>query len=127
MDKALWVIIGLVLYVVGMIVFRKYTPKLTGYAVDQPQFLGYASVVIIAGIMLFGSVVLTVGALNGNLFIKVVNFFLMAFLFFMGVRLGLYCLRLRTKHSISRILSASYCFFLSGASIYGIIQLFITR
>ncbi len=127
MQTALLTIASILAYIGGLFVLVKMTPKLLVRSYDETTFMGLAIVDILAALLTFGSIVVTLILFNGVV-IKVFDFVLLLGVLAVAGRLALACFRPRIlagTFRISRMLAGGYCLLLAAAAAFYILQLFV--
>ncbi|MBV9617533.1 MAG: hypothetical protein JO011_20710 [Ktedonobacteraceae bacterium] len=128
MQSFLWVLISIVAYVGGLIIFARVTPRLLSHSFDEVFFMGGAALDILGALLAFGAIVLTFAMFNGAFPVRVLNFLLLVGILIVTLRTAVYCIRPRVgTTAVSRALTGGYGFFLAAASAFYIVQLFISR
>jgi hypothetical protein len=128
MQPVIWMLIGLVAYVCGLILVIAMTPRLLNLRYDEGLFMVIAVAVMSGGILAFAPLAITFALFNGSFGVKIVDFLLLAGIFVVGLRMSLRSFRPRYGSGTfqgSRILAGSYCLLLLAASMYCIIVLFL--
>ncbi|HTD19761.1 MAG TPA: hypothetical protein VK667_09555, partial [Ktedonobacteraceae bacterium] len=88
MMYVLWTFACLILYIGGLIILIKVTPLLFTRAYDEGLFMAIAAGDIFGGLFVFGAVAVTFGLFSGNFAIRVLDFFLLLGIIFVGTRLS---------------------------------------
>ena len=128
MQNFLWVLVSIVAYVGGLIIIIRMTPRLLSHSFDEMFFMGAAALDIFGALLAFGAIVLTFALFNGAFPVRVLNFFLLLGILAVTARTALYCIRPRAGASaVSRVLTGGYGFFLAAASVFYIVQIFISK
>jgi hypothetical protein len=128
MQPVIWMLIGLVAYVCGLILVIAMTPRLLYLRYDEGLFMVIAVAVVLGGILAFAPLAITFALFNGSFGVKILDFLLLAGIFVVGLRMSLRSFRPRYgsgTFQLSRILAGSYCLLLLAASMYCIIVLFL--
>ncbi len=128
MQIAVWTLIGLAAYVCGLWIVMTITPRLLKLRYDEGLFMGLATADILGGMMAFAPLAITFALFNGSLGVKILDFLLLAGIFYVGLRTSLRSFRSRFSGGtfrVSRILVGSYCLLLLAASVYCIVLLFL--
>jgi hypothetical protein len=128
MQPVIWMLIGLVAYVCGLILVIAMTPRLLNLRYDEGLFMVIAVAVVLGGILAFAPLAITFALFNGSFGVKILDFLLLAGIFVVGLRMSLRSFRPRYgsgTFQVSRILAGSYCLLLLAASMYCIIVLFL--
>jgi hypothetical protein len=128
MQPVIWMLIGLVAYVCGLILVIAMTPRLLNLRYDEGLFMVIAVAVVLGGILAFAPLAITFALFNGSFGVKILDFLLLAGIFVVGLRMSLRSFRPRYgsgTFQLSRILAGSYCLLLLAASMYCIIVLFL--
>jgi len=128
MQPVIWMLIGLVAYVCGLILVIAMTPRLLNLRYDEGLFMVIAVAVVLGGILAFAPLAITFALFNGSFGVKILDFLLLAGIFVVGLRMSLRSFRPRYgsgTFQVSRILAGSYCLLLLAASTYCIIVLFL--
>jgi hypothetical protein len=117
---------SLVAYIVGLILIVKVTPKLLLRSYDEAWFMVFAVLDILGAFLIFGSILISLGVLNGNIGIRSLDFILLVVVFLIAVRMAFSCFRNDGEGVlfVSRYSAGIFCFFLSLAAIYDIVALF---
>ncbi len=126
MVYVLWTFACLILYIGGLIILVKVTPLLLTRAYDEGLFMAIAAGDIFGGLFVFGAVAVTFGLFSGKFPIRVLDFFLLLGIIFVGTRLSFRSFRAHkagTKTS-SRIVAGVYCLVLVLVSLYLMVLLF---
>jgi hypothetical protein len=128
MQPVVLFFVSILAYIAGLVIIGKITPKLLALGFDDGLFTALAALDILGGLLAFGAIVLSLSAFNSTIAIKIVDFFLLAGIFWLSLRLALRSLRRLGKYSsalrFSHILAGVYCLFLVGAAIFAIVQFF---
>ena len=104
------------------------TPRLLSHTFDEMFFMGAAALDILGALLAFGAIVLTFALFNGAFPIRVLNFLLLLGILLVTARTALYCIRPRAGASaVSRALTGGYGFFLAAASVFYIVQIFVSK
>lgn len=130
MQYVLWTLFSLIAYGAGLVLLLWVTPRLITRAFDELAFMGFATLDILAALLVFGAVVITFGVFNGSFVIKVLDFFLLVGILIISSRLALFCTRQRAvvgSFVASRIIAGVYCVLLVLAALYAVVQLFVSR
>lgn len=128
MQNFLWVLVSIIAYVGGLLIVMRMTPRLLSHSFDEMFFMGAAALDILGALLAFGAIVLTFALFNGAFPIRVLNFLLLVGILLVTMRIALYCIRPRTGAStVSRALTGGYGFFLAAASVFYIVQIFISK
>ncbi len=128
MQNFLWVLVSLVAYVGGLVIVVRVTPSLLSHTFDEMFFMGGAALDILGALLAFGAIVLTFAMFNGAFPVRVLNFLLLLGVLAVAVRTALYCIRPRVgTTAVSRALTGGYGFFLAVASVFYIVQIFISK
>jgi len=128
MQNFLWVLVSIVAYVGGLIIIIRMTPRLLSHSFDEMFFMGAAALDILGALLAFGAIVLTFALFNGAFPIRVLNFLLLLGILVVTARTALYCIRPRAGASaVSRALTGGYGFFLAAASVFYIVQIFVSK
>jgi len=128
MQIAVWTLIGLVAYVCGLWIVLTITPRLLKLRFDEGLFMGLAAAEIGGGMLAFAPLAITFALFNGSFGVKILDFLLLAGIFFVGLRMSLRSFRPRfpdQTYRVSRILVGGYCLLLLVASAYCIVLLFL--
>ena len=117
---------SLVAYVVGLILIVKVTPRLLLHSYDEAWFMVFAVLAILGALLVFGSIVISLGASNGNVGIKILDFVLLVLVMLITGRMALSYFRnyKQNVQFISRYGTGSFCLFLALAALYYIVGLF---
>jgi hypothetical protein len=127
MSPALWMVLGLIAYIAGVAVILNVTPRLYRLAFDEGLFMAIAAADVFGAIFAFGAVGITFAAFNGVFAIRLLDFFLLAGIFIVSIRMTLRSLRPHTTWEtfrLSRILVGCFGVFLLLASFLSLIFLF---
>ncbi|MDQ2717671.1 MAG: hypothetical protein M3Z08_22490 [Chloroflexota bacterium] len=129
MSPVLLMLASVIAYICGLIIITKATPYLLSHALDEGIFMGVAAADVLAGLLIFGAVVLPLALFsNGTAAIFGARFFafvLLAGIFIVALRMSLRSFRARIGTvPLSRILAASYCLLLAIAALCCIPLLF---
>jgi hypothetical protein len=126
MMFVLWTFACLILYIAGLIILIKVTPLLFTRAYDEGLFMAIAAGDIFGGLFVFGAVAVTFGLFSGKFPIRVLDFFLLLGIIFVGTRLSFRSFRAHKARTItsSRIVAGVYCLALVLISLYLMILLF---
>jgi hypothetical protein len=128
MQNFLWVLVSIVVYVGGLVIIVRVTPRLLLHSFDEMFFMGGAALDILGALLVFGAIVLTFAMFNGAFPVRVLDFLLLLGILAVTARTALYCIRPRMGATpVSRALTGGYGFLLAAASIFYIVQLFISR
>lgn len=128
MQNVLWVLVSLIAYAGGLYIIWRMTPRLLSHSFDEISFVGFAALDIVGALLTFGAVVVTFAMFNGALAVRVLNFLFLVGIFFVTLRTALFCIRPRSGTFVgSRAVTGVFSFFLAAASIFYIVQLFISR
>jgi hypothetical protein len=128
MQPVIWMLIGLVAYVCGLILVIAMTPRLLNLRYDEGLFMVIAVAVVLGGVLAFAPLAITFALFNGSFGVKILDFLLLAGIFVVGLRMSLRSFRPHYgsgTFQVSRILAGSYCLLLLAASMYCIIVLFL--
>jgi len=121
-------LLSIVGYVGGLVIIIRVTPRLLSHTFDEMFFMGGAALDILGGLLAFGAIVLTFAMFNGAFPIRALDFLLLIGILVITARTALYCIRPRVGvTAVSRVLAGGYGFFLAAASVFYIVQLFISR
>jgi len=119
MSPALWMVLSLIAYIAGVVVILKVTPRLYRLAFDEGLFMAIAAADV------FGAIF---AIFNGVFAIRMLDFFLLAGIFIVSIRMTLRSLRPHTTWGttfrLSRILVGCYGIFLLIASFLSLVFLF---
>lgn len=117
---------SLVAYIVGLILVVRVTPKLLFRSYDEAWFMVFAVLDILGAFLIFGSILISLGVLNGNIGIRSLDFILLVVVFLIAIRMAFFCFRndQRDVQFVSRYGAGVFCLFLSLAAIYDIVALF---
>ena len=126
MVYVLWTFACLILYIGGLIILIKVTPLLLTRAYDEGLFMAIAAGDIFGGLFVFGAVAVTFGLFSGIFPIRVLDFFLLLGIIFVGTRLLFRSFRAHRARTItsSRIVAGVYCLALVLVSLYFMVLLF---
>jgi hypothetical protein len=126
MQSFLWTLMSLVVYIAGLILIMKVTPKLLFCAYDDPWFMGFAVLDILGALLVFGSIVVSLSVFYGALGIKFLDFMLLVVVIILTGRMALFCFRNYRQgvQQVSRYGAGFFCLFLLLAALYSIVQLF---
>ena len=126
MVYVLWTFACLILYIAGLIILIKVTPLLFTRAYDEGLFMAIAAGDIFGGLFVFGAIAVTFGLFSGNFAIRVLDFFLLLGIIFVGTRLSFRSFRAHRARTItsSRIVAGVYCLALVLVSLYFMVLLF---
>ncbi len=126
MPYFLWTCVCLIAYVGGLIILTRVTPLLLTRSYDEGLFMAIAAGNIVGGLFVFGAVTVTFGLFNGNIGIRVLDFFLLVGIIIVAARLSLGSFWARKTKTItsSRVAAGTYCLALVLVSLYFIILLF---
>jgi len=127
MSPALWTILSLLAYIAGVAIILKVTPRLYRLAFDEGLFMAIAAADVFGAIFTFGAVGITFAVFNGAFAIKVLDFFLLAGIFIVSIRMTLRSLRPRSTWGtfrLSRILVGAFGIFLLLAAFFSLLLLF---
>ncbi len=128
MQSFLWILLSIIAYVGGLIIIMRMTPRLLLHTFDEMFFMGAAALDILGALLAFGAIVLTFSLFNGAFPIRVLNFLLLLGILVVTARTALYCIRPRAGASaVSRALTGGYGFFLAAASVFYIVQIFVSK
>jgi hypothetical protein len=128
MQDFLWVLVSIIAYVGGLVIVMRMTPRLLSHSFDEMFFMGAAALDILGALLAFGAIVLTFALFNGAFPIRVLNFLLLVGILLITARTAFYCIRPRTGASaVSRALTGGYGIFLAAASIFYMVQLFVSK
>ena len=129
MQIFLLTLVSLLSYIGGLLIIIRITPKLLVSSYDEGLFMGWAAVDIIGAILCFGAVAVTFIAFNGNLGVKIVDFFLLVGIVLVAARAALASFRPQLVHTlrVSRIIAGSYGVCLVAAALFYMVQLFASR
>lgn len=129
MQLAVWTLIGLVAYVCGLWIIMTMTPRLMKLRFDEGLFMGIAAADVFGGMLAFAPLAITFALFNGTFGVKILDFLLLAGIFYVGLRMTWRSFRPRSSGGtfrVSRILVGSYSLLLLAASIYCIVLLFLS-
>ncbi len=128
MSPVLLMLASVIAYICGLIIITKATPYLLSHALDEGIFMGVAAADVLAGLLIFGAVVLPLALFsNGTaaVFARFFAFVLLVGIFIVAVRMSLRSFRARIGTvRLSRILAGSYCLLLAIAALCCIPLLF---
>ncbi|MDQ2906240.1 MAG: hypothetical protein M3Y81_22190 [Chloroflexota bacterium] len=129
MSPVLLMLASVIAYICGLIIITKATPYLLSHALDEGIFMGVAAADVLAGLLIFGAVVLPLALFsNGTAAVFGARFFafvLLAGIFIVTLRMSLRSFRARIGTvPLSRILAGSYCLLLAIAALCCIPLLF---
>jgi hypothetical protein len=128
MQNFLWVFVSIVAYVGGLLLIWRMTPRLLSHSFDEMVFMGFAALDILGALLVFGAIVLMFAMFNGAFPVRVLNFLLLVGILAITVRTALYCVRPRAgTMAVSRALTGGYSFFLAAASVFYIVQIFVSK
>ncbi len=125
MSFVIWTIIALVLYIAGLVILLRITPRILIHAYDEGIFTVFAAAEIFGGLFVFGAVTITFGLYNGSFGIKLLDFLLLAgILIVCGSQLlsNFRAFRPGVVRS-SRMAVSLYCLLLALAALYYIVIL----
>ncbi len=126
MSYALWTLLSIAVYVLGIILFGWATPRLYWHSYDQLAFTGFAALEIVAALCTFGAVAITYGLFSGSFAIKVLDFLLLIGILVIGIRLAFRSFRARRAGVIiaSRNIAGLYFLLLILAALFYMALLF---
>jgi hypothetical protein len=126
MQAFLWMLVSLVAYIVGLILVVRLTRKLLFYSYDDAWFMVFAVLDILGALLIFGSIVVSLGVSGGNLGIRALDFILLVIVILITGSVALSCFlnNSRGVRFVSRYGTGVFCLFLSLAALYEIIGLF---
>ncbi len=128
MQNVLWTLLSLIAYGGGLFIIWRMTPRLLSHSFDEISFVGFAALDIVGALLTFGAVVLTFAMFNGAFPVRVLNFLFLVGIFIVTMRTALFCIRPRTgTFAVSRAVTGVFSFFLAAASVFYIVQLFVSR
>jgi hypothetical protein len=125
MSFVLWTIIALVIYVAGLVILLRMTPRILVHAYDEGIFTAIAAAEIFGGLFVFGAVTITFGLYNGSFGIKLLDFLLLAGIVLVCGGLLLSNFRAFRPGIVrsSRIAVSLYCLLLVLTALYYIVVL----
>ena len=128
MSPVLWTVFSLIAYICGLVIILNVTPRLCKLAFDEGLFMAIAAADVFGAIFAFGAVGITFAVFNGVFAIRLLDFFLLAGIFIVSIRMTLRSLRPHTTWGttfrLSRILVGCYGIFLLIASFLSLVFLF---
>jgi hypothetical protein len=126
MQAFLLTLVSLVAYIVGLVLVVQVTRKLLFYSYDDARFMVFAVLDILGAFLVFGSIVLSLDVLHGNLGIRALDFILLVVVILITGRVAFSCFlnNRRGVQFVSRYGAGVFCLFLSLAALYEIIELF---
>jgi hypothetical protein len=128
MQDVLLVLVSLIAYAGGVYIIWRMTPRLLFRSFDEFSFVGFAALAIVGALLTFGAVVLTFALFNGAFPVRVLNFLFLVGIFFVTLRTALFCIRPRNgAFAASRVITGIFSFFLAAASLFYIVQIFVSR
>ena len=128
MQSFLLVFLSLIAYAAGLYIIWHMTPRLLSHSFEEFSFVGFAALDIVGALLTFGAVVLTFALFNGAIPVRVLNFLFLVGIFFVTLRTALFCIRPRRGTFVaSRAITGVFSFFLAAASLFYIVQLFVSR
>ena len=119
---------SLLAYGVGLVIIVRTTPLLFVRSFDEGLFMGIAALDILGAMLSFGAFVITYSLFNGNLPIKVLDFFMLVGITIIAASFARSSFRPRTVTGTvrtSRIMTGSYGIFLVLIALYCLVLLFI--
>ncbi len=127
MSYVVLTIVCLIIYVAGMVILVRVTPRLLGHAYDESAFTLFAIADIFGGLFVFGAVAITFGLFSGSFAVKLLDFLLLVGIFFVAAHLLYRSLRPHRLGTIraSRIIAGLYCLLLVVAALYSLALLLI--
>lgn len=117
-------ILCIIAYIAGIVVLLRITPQLVKRKYDEGIFMAVAAADVVGGLLVFSAVGITFALYNGTGAVRVFDFFLLAIIFGVALRLAFRCFRPRYRVGIERvssILAGSYCVLLVAAALYAIV------
>jgi hypothetical protein len=128
MQNFLWVCLSIVAYGGGLLIIWRMTLRLLSHSFDEMIFMGFAALDILGALLVFGAIVFMFAMFNGAFPVRALNFLLLVGILVTTVRTALYCIRPRTgTTAVSRALTGGYSFFLAAASVFYIVQIFVSK
>ena len=127
MSATLWTLFSLIAYIAGVGVILNVTPRLYRLAFDDGLFMAIAVADVFGAIFAFGAVGITFAAFNGVFGIRLLDFFLLAGIFIVSIRMTLRSVRpprIGETSRLSRVLVGCFGVFLLLASFISLIFLF---
>jgi hypothetical protein len=127
MSPVLWTVLSLIAYIAGVAVILNMTPRLYRLAFDDSLFMPVAVADVFGAICAFGAVGITFAAFNGVFAIRLLDFFLLAGIFIISIRMTFRSLRPHTIWGtvrLSRILVGCFGIFLLLASFLSLVFIF---
>jgi hypothetical protein len=118
--------LALVAYIVGLVLIVRATPRLLFRSYDEVWFMVFATLDIFGALLVFGGILISLAAVNGNVGMKALDFFLLVVVMLITGYMAVSCFRhySRGVQQISRYAAGGFCLFLLLAALYYIVQLF---
>ncbi|QBD78179.1 hypothetical protein EPA93_20125 [Ktedonosporobacter rubrisoli] len=129
MPYTLWVFLCIIAYIGGLGLIIWITPKLLTRSFDEGLFMGIAAMDIIGALLAFGAIVVIFAVFNGALAIRILSFVLLVGILAVTGRQALTSFRPRILSGtvqLSRIIAGVYCVLLAVASIFYMVQMFLS-
>ncbi len=117
-------IVSIIAYIGGIILLLWITPQILRRKFDDGFFVVFAAADIFGGLLVFSAVGVTFALFNGAGAVRVFDFFLLAVIIGIALRLALRSFRPRSRAGMERIsgvLVGSYCVLLVVAALYAIV------
>jgi hypothetical protein len=117
-------ILSIIAYVGGIILLLRFTPQILKRKYDEGFFMVFAAADIFGGLLVFSAVGVTFALFNGVVAIRVFDFFLLAVIIGISLRLAFRSFRPRSRAGLDRIsgvLAGSYCVLLVVAALYALV------
>ena len=128
MQNALWTFLSVVVYIVGLVVIVRLTPRLFVHTFDDGVFMGIAAASIVGALGEFGAVVITFAIFNGHPVVRALNFLLLLGILIVGIQISLKSFRpsmIGNTVTVSRFLAGGFAVFLIVAALSLMIRLFM--
>ena len=117
-------IVSIIAYIGGIILLLWITPQILSHRYDEGFFMLFAAADIFGGLLVFGAVGVTFALFNGVGAVRVFDFFLLAIIIGISLRLAFRSFRPRSRAGMERIsgvLVGSYFMLLVVAALYAIV------
>nr|BBH95960.1 hypothetical protein KTA_41590 [Thermogemmatispora argillosa] len=130
MSTFLFILLGLLVYIVALVILARATRRLRYYRIDEAGFLGMAALDIVAGILLFSAVATPLVLLTGST-VETIEGRALSILLLLGIVLVAGGTAWRSlgwspsAQTLSRLLAGLYCLLLIVAALVCMVLIFL--